>query len=164
MKNIRMALLLAAVGLLSGCHRWVPAEQLPLPAGTRVRAQLSSEGQETARRFFGPGAGDVEGPIVEWGDEDVSFLVSTLLLRDGFPATTINDTLRIPRAQVIDFEVRELDKSRTALFVSGVVGLAVGAVLAARAISSGDDPGGEGGGEPPPEAWVIRIPLAIGGN
>lgn len=146
----------------AGCYRYVPAEDGMVPRGTRVRAQLTESGTEEARRYFGPGVEEVEGPVVNWNGGGLAILMQTYLSRPGFPATHVADTVRFQPAHISAVQVRELDGWRTAGLAALVVGGGLAATLGPEVLGGGASGEGNEGDDLDPDAQIIlRIPLRL---
>lgn len=160
MKKVRPALVLGALLLSTGCYRWVPAESGTVPVGTDVRATLTESGIQEATRLFGPDVEDVVGNLAYWNTDGVGLQREMRIQRDGFPSTTLLDTVRFQPQHLLNLEVKEFDGKNTVLLSLGIAGGAVLALLAGKSLGGGDDP------EPPPppieEAILFRIPFSFG--
>lgn len=161
-KAITLLALTAAV-LSAGCYRYVPANPAELTPGTHVRAALTDLGIDRMRAEFGPGVVSVDGPMVASSGGGVSVLRETYVRREGFPPTTVLDTLRIEPQHVMRVDVRQLNGPRTVLLAGGLAAGAMGALWAAHIFGGTGEGGGEGDGDPPDASVVLfRIPFRIG--
>ena len=95
MRIPRVSLVIAFAALLGGCYKYVPVEPSAVTPGAGVRARLSDAGAEEMRRLFGPDVLSVEGPLVAWNGGGLSLLWETYLRRQGYPPTTVTDTIRL---------------------------------------------------------------------
>ena len=157
---------LALLTFTAGCYRYVPVTPSAVGPGTEVRTRLTEDGQREVRSFMGSDTDAVEGSLVAWNRDGVSLLVQSEIRRDGFPPTAFTDTLELLPQHVQSVQVRELDGWRTAGTAALVVGGAVVAVLAPRALGGDSESGdGEGGGEGDPTdpnaQILIRFPLSF---
>ena len=162
MSKVLTALFIVCLALTAGCYRYVPVEQAAAPSGTVLRARLTDAGAEEMRRYFGPGVMEVKGPLVSWNSEGMSLLNESFLRREGFPATTITDTLSLLPQHVAGVDIRELDGARTAVFSAALLAGAVATVFAAQIFGGAPEDGGEGGDLDPDAAVLFRIPIRIG--
>lgn len=161
MRLVHPTLVLAALVLAGGCYRYVPAEPAQVPRGSQVRALLTDEGVAEMTRILGPDVLSLDGPLASWDGGGVALLRQTRIARQGFPATTFTDTLRLSPSHVAGLEVRELDGKRTAFFTAGVVMGAASTVLAALIFGGTPEDPGEGGEIPPDDLFQIRIPIGF---
>jgi hypothetical protein len=122
------ALLLAAL-LLSGCHRYVPAELGELRPDMAVRVRVADR----------PTSPPLEGPVVELGPggSGVTILPEASILGEEGPVS-------LTPVQIEVLERRELDRTRTALVVAGtaIVGLASILLIEGEPTQEPQRPGG----------------------
>ncbi len=156
---VRASLLMAFVILVSGCARWIPARVGEVPAGTDVRLRLSEEGAAQLRELTGARQSEVSGQLLRWGSE---VMVSTALRTAGAGANSSNLRQRfvVDEEDIVGVDIRELDRTRTGLFVGGVAVVAGSAIVWVVSQLAG---GGTAATNPPPSApsepFVrIRIP------
>lgn len=141
---LRKALLTLGVFVLSGCYTYVPiAEVSP---GTRVRAQLPVE----TRRADGTVETEsvpVDGEVVAFGD---SLVLATRTRQQigNFREVTVEDTLRVARANLSGVEERVFSRSRTVGMTALALAGAVGLILGIGGAVGGDSGNGNGGGGP----------------
>ena len=163
MGKVLTLLALTAAVLSAGCYRYVPADPSELAPGTHVRTRLTDLGIDRMRAEFGPGVLSVNGPLVASSGGGLSVLRETYVRREGFPPTTVFDTLRIEPQHVMSVEVRQLHGPRTGLLAGGLAAGAMGALWAAHIFGGTGEGDGEGGGDPPDASIVLfRIPFRIG--
>lgn len=160
--GIVRAVLLVTLVAAGGCHRWVPHDGSPVPAGTEVRVRVTDAGSDDLQRRYGPNDGSLTGPVVAWDSDGVSLLDQTILRRPGFPSTVVSDTISLPANHLAGVDVKELDGKRTALLTAGILVAGGSLVWATRAFGESSGPN-EGGPTEPPEASIgIRLPLGLG--
>lgn len=162
MSKVLTALFIVCFGFTAGCYRYVPIEQAAAPSGTLLRARLTDDGAEEMRRYFGPGVVEVKGSLVSWNGEGLSLLRESFLRREGFPATTVTDTLSLLPLHVAGVDIRELDGTRTAVLSVALLAGAVATIFAAKTFGGEPEDGGEGGDTDPDAAVLFRIPIRIG--
>jgi len=132
MGSVYRVFLAAFLLLPVGCYRYVNADPQDVTPGTLIRAQLTEARTEEVRRYFGPGVESVEGPLVRLNGAEVGILMRTYVSRPGFRPTSVADTVKLLPPHIGGFEVRNLDKWRTAGFAAVIAGGGVVAVLAPR--------------------------------
>jgi hypothetical protein len=162
MSKVLTALFIVCLCFTAGCYRYVPLEEAVAPSGTLLRARLTDAGAEEMQRYFGPGVVEVKGPLVSWNDEGLSMLRETFLRREGFPATTVTDTLSLLSQHLAGVDVRELHGTRTAVLSVAILAGVVATVFAAQIFGGGAETGPEGGDDDPDAAVLFRIPIRIG--
>lgn len=135
---------LALAVLLSGCYRYTPARMGSVPAGTEVRLQLSDEGARRMETFTGSRRARVSGELIQW-TEDVVVSVG-VPASEGMVDRDLRQRIVVAEDEVVGVEVRERDRTRTAVLVGGAVTLVTTALITAF---SGEF-GRSGGDEPPP--------------
>lgn len=148
-------LLVALAVFLAGCYRHVPVRIGAVPPGAEVRLRLSEEGVERVEDITGVRRAQVSGELLQWAEEvmiSVAFLTS-----DG---QSLRQQISVDADEVVSVDVRELDRTRTAVLAAGV-GAVVGTAIVATVVKiiggssqGGQPPPGEGGGQPGPSvSW-----------
>ena len=156
---VRSSLLMALVILVSGCARWVPARVGDVPLGTDVRLRLSDEGAAQLEDLTGTRRSEVSGQLLQWDGE---VMVSAALQAAGAGAnsSSLRQRFVVDQEDILGVDIRELDRTRTGLFVGGVAVVAGSAIVWVVSQLAG---GGTAATNPPPNApsepFVrIRIP------
>lgn len=131
------ALLLSTL-LLTGCHRYVPAELGELQPDMAVRVRVSDR----------PTSPPLEGPVVEVapGSSGVTILPERSLLDDEGPVSLLPAEIQL-------LERRELDRTRTALLLAGTAAVGLASILLIEGEPTQDPPRPGGG------VFSIRLPL-----
>ena len=111
--------LMAALLLLCGCSVYLPLDpDVPPPAGTNVRARLTTPGAVRISDRLGSPVREIEGEVLGfWGDSLGLNLMSTT--EYGRPWDSV-DTLKLATMEVFEFDEKRLDMKRTAFLVGGV--------------------------------------------
>ncbi|MBT8397138.1 MAG: hypothetical protein KJN92_09235, partial [Gemmatimonadetes bacterium] len=112
------------------CYRYVPIGQYQAPPGSEVRVVLTMDGEDEIRGTLGPGIFSLDGPLVRWDSEGLDLQTDLSISREGYPATTLTETIQLQPHHVARVELKELDGRRTAFFTAGVVGAAAAAIIA----------------------------------
>lgn len=124
---------------MSGCFRYVemsdPATQVPVDVRLRVAA-TDGEHELTDKDGY------VTGKLLGWTGETATLVWSSGPGLSDFSAPSYRD-VEIARRRILSIEMREMDRTKTALWVAG-------AVIAAAISFSGVLSGGVAGGSPPP--------------
>ncbi|MGD2122941.1 MAG: hypothetical protein PVJ76_14405 [Gemmatimonadota bacterium] len=158
-------LALFALFFSGACYRYVPVERYQAPRGSEVRVILTMDGEDEIRGTFGPGVTFLDGPLVRWDAEGLGLSTDLSISRDGYPSTTMTDTIQLQPHHIARVELKELDGRRTAFFTAGVVGVAAVAIIAPSLVGGESDDSGEGDDTDPDAAIVLfRIPIRIGGG
>lgn len=125
---LRASLLLALVMMVSGCARWTPARVGEVPVGTDVRLRLSEEGTAQLQELTGIRRSEVSGQLLQWDGE---VMVSAALQAAGAGAnsSTLRQRFVVDEENILGVDVRELDRTRTGLFVGGVAVVAGSAIV-----------------------------------
>lgn len=139
--------------MLAGCTTYLsrPADPLP-PAGTQVRAKLTTAGAVRVSELYGWPVQELEGRVlgVDGDSLDLGILSTTEYGRPW----DLSASLLLAKGEILQLDEKRIDPRRTALFVGGV-GLVSGVVVAALFKNAfGSDKGDPGG-----EIDVTLIPL-----
>ncbi len=139
MPRTRLTFVVLAAGLLGGCYsyRVVPVEQAPV--GRTVRARVSAVEAERLREVIGRDDRVVEGQLLASPDSAVLVAVRTSLVD---AAVQTHQRIAVPRAGLLELEVRRLDRWKTA----GVAAVFVAAATAAAVSQFNSDKPSEGPG------------------
>jgi hypothetical protein len=114
----------AAVLLFSGCFSYIPAELGTLPDGAQVRVQLTRQGVATLPEVLDQSGPRVAGTIVWRNDEQLLLRVPTAT---NILNTTLGQQVVIPTHDIVRFEARRFNRTRTAIVIGG--GLTLAAAL-----------------------------------
>lgn len=141
--------LLALPALLSSCHTYRPMVASTPASGVRVRAELTDLGTVELARYVGPGAGAIEGRVLQATDSIVTLGVLTVRNRNGIESYWKGERVAVPRELVSTLSTRTLSRSRTTLAAGTLVGVAgaVAMLFASGAIGGRRGGGGGGSGE-----------------
>lgn len=156
---VRSSLLMALVILVSGCARWVPARVGDVPLGTDVRLRLSDEGAAQLEDLTGTRRSEVSGQLLQW-DSEVMVSAALQAAGAGANSSSLRQRFVVDQEDILGVDIRELDRTRTGLFVGGVAVVAGSAIVWVVSQLAG---GGTTATNPPPNApsepFVrIRIP------
>ena len=110
----------AALLLLGGCYSYAPVQTSDVQAGATVRARLTPT--EAGRVAPLLGAGDarvITGTLIETGPNGVIVEVPMLVPGAvGNSFETLHQRISVPKAALVEFEARKLDRLRTGAVVS----------------------------------------------
>ena len=133
------ACLIAAVILLAGCYRFVPTPLGTAPPGTEVRIQLSDEGEEALAEFTGSSRSEVVGQLLGWGEDVV--LSVRVPAAAGMVDRGLRSRVSVAAAHVIAVDMRERDRTKTAILTGGLIVVAGAAVATAiSGVFGGNEP------------------------
>jgi hypothetical protein len=115
---VRFALLAGSL-VFSGCYTYIPARPGEIESGLDVRARVSpSAGARIAPLLGATDARLLGGKLITNGADTIIVEVPTIMLDNREFGQTPNQRISIPRGDLIELEVRKLDRWRT----TGVVG------------------------------------------
>lgn len=144
----------------AGCYtfRPLPADQIAI--GSRVRASLSEDGAEKLRDALGDAgvSEQVEAELLGRDPSELQLSVGRRVRAEGYTERLLTQRVAVARDDVIVLEVKELDRTRTA--VLGATALAAGFGIVIKAFSGGPNTP-RGGGPPPTSETVIPLQLRI---
>ncbi|MGH7466628.1 MAG: hypothetical protein ACRENP_01445 [Longimicrobiales bacterium] len=154
------ALLLCSLLAITACYSYRPAELATVPAGTSVRARISAAEAERVESLLGRSDARVlEGVLVQADGE--SFLIqvpTTARQAPGGGMEVLHQRLSVPRAGLVELELKQLNRPRTYGLVG--FGVAAAAYLALQALNgdNGRDGPPNGGGDPEFRIPLVRFP------
>lgn len=150
-----MFLIPFAALLLGGCYRYVPAGAGSVPAGSAVRVELSGDAARRMEEVMGRELRYLSGELEGWADEVV--LSVPLPSLAGSPGGALRQRVVLTPQEILDVDVRELHRGRTAA-LSGVIAVGVTAAIFAvfRGLSSSEDFDPT---DPPDESSRVPVPL-----
>jgi len=160
-RTLRRGAILLALALASGCYTFAPARMQDARPDQSVRVRLAPAGAVRLADFADPETRSVQGKMVELSGDSLLLLVPSHTELRGTRVETLFQRIQIGQEEVLELELRNLDRPRTYL-VTGMVALAVGAFALDRLSGKG---GSEvvtpGGG--PNDALIpsVRIPFRI---
>lgn len=152
---------LLALALASGCYTFAPARMQDARPDQAVRVRLAPAGAVRLADFADPETRTVQGRMVEFSGDSLLLLVPSHTELRGTRVETLFQRVQVGRDEVLELELRYLDRPRTYL-VTGLAAVAVGAFALDRlAGRGGSDVVPPGGG--PNDALIpsVRIPLRI---
>lgn len=143
--------------LLSGCFNYIPAEIGAIPEGSRVRAQLTSEGTADVLRRTGRERTTIDGKLVERRGNSVVFSVRQVFSSESGTGSALMQHLDVQRQHLGTVERKEIDGAKTTLLIAGgSVALGAAAFLTVRGDAVSSSPPGTGG---PQES--VRFPFLV---
>jgi hypothetical protein len=147
MLMVRPVLLVAITALSSGCFSYIPARPGEVEAGVDVRARVSPDASARIAPLLGAAdARRLDGKLVELGGDTLIVEVPTVMLTNSEFGRTPNQRISIPRSELVELEVRKLDRARTMGIVgAGAIVLGVTLVNALKG-EPGKEPLPGGGG------------------
>ena len=152
---VRPAMITAIAALSSGCFSYIPARPGEVEAGVDVRARVSPDASARIAPLLGASdARRLDGKLITNGSDTIVVEVPTVMVDNREFGRTPNQRVSIPRTDLLELEIRKLDRGRTLGIVGG--GAIVVGVTLINALKGG--PGKEplpgGGGT---DAIVFRI-------
>jgi hypothetical protein len=132
---------------LAACSTYRAAVPEVVPAGARVRVQLTPEGAAALAPALGTSVSGVEGEWAGGAGDSVVVRVARLLTVPGVTMDWNGTAVGMPRGAVRSVERATVSGQRTVLLVAG--GVAVVAALVAAIVHGGKAQGGQDGGTSP---------------
>lgn len=114
------------IALLAGCYSHAPVRPADAPAGASVRARVSATQAEALGALLGREDRVLHGRVVGPGDGG-SLLLQVPAAGSG-AGTRLEQRVALPPGEIVELEVRTLDRLRTGGLVGALV-LAGGAIL-----------------------------------
>ena len=152
---IRTTILVAASSLLTGCFSYMPARPGDLEPGLDVRARVSqTAGARIAPLLGATDARRLDGKLIANGVDTLIVEVPTVMLDNREFGRTPNQRVSIPKGDLVELEVRKLDRWRTMAVAGGaavILGITLNKALTGE---PGREPLPGGGGT---DAIVFRI-------
>lgn len=139
---------LAVLATSSGCYSYTQTRPDAVSPGDGVRVLVTREGavelaEVTEVRWESP---TFDGTVVGLEDSDLLLSVPVGERQVGFLSSDLNQTIRVPTAEIVSFQRRSLDPIATGFSIAGAVGL--GTALVLYIVS--EHRSGNGGTPPPP--------------
>ena len=146
---LRAVLRAVLLPLGAACYGYAPVAPTRLPPAEReVRVELSAVAAEALADRLGPSVRAVDGHVRAVDADRLVLTATRTLLRSGGEQGWRGEAVMIPWTGVARVRERRLDRRRTALLTLGIAG---GAMLAARAAGTSFTRSGDGRGGTGPE-------------
>jgi hypothetical protein len=108
------------VSLLTGCFTYIPIEPGEVEPGVTVRARVSpSAGARIAPLLGATDARKLDGTMIAHSSDTLIVEVPTVVVDTREFGKTPNQRVSIARGDLVELEVRKLDRVRTAGVVGG---------------------------------------------
>ena len=148
----------AVLGLttLSGCYSYARVSPETVPAGTGVRGHLSPVGASIVEGITGRASRTLDGSFVRSDADTIVFSVPIPRSAVELRSEALHQFIGIPRGEVVDLELRRLDRTRTYGLAAALGAVAAYVLIETLSGESGGTGQGPGGGGPPEN----RIPLS----
>lgn len=113
MRGLRRVFLLSLVLVSAACYAYRPASLEGLRAGTDVRARISSAEADRLRSVLGREDRVLDGKVA--GADGEGLLLSVPMATSSGVAYTgrMRQRLRIPQTEIVELEVRQLERWKT---------------------------------------------------
>jgi len=137
----------AASVVLSGCFSYIPIEPGDVEPGVSVRARVSpAAGARIAPLLGATDARKLDGTVITRSADTMIVEVPTVVTNNGEFGRTPNQRVSIFRSDLIELEVRRLDRMRTMGLIGGAAVVLGSALVSALKGEPGKDalPGGGG--------------------
>ena len=157
MRIVRQMLACGALAVSLGCYKYVPATLDTTPAGSKVQALLSVEGQVLLEERIGIYGRTVTGELVEVTGDSVLLAVPSVRASAG--VGSLYQRVYFSRSQILRIDQRQLDAART----GGLIAAAAGRlVLILSQLVGASNPGlvepNNGGNDRIANGWILRVP------
>jgi hypothetical protein len=150
------ALPLVFLVLLAGCYSYVPQRPGSVPLGADVRVRITSDGVQRLGEAYGSVSGIVEGRLESWSDQvEITFPVPAT---PGMVDRGLRNKLIISQADIVGIDLRERDRTKTAILSASLGALTAGT---AYAMFSGVFGGSQNNDPILPEDIVIPFGIRI---
>jgi hypothetical protein len=149
-------LAICTLPLLAACYTYAPIETANVHPGAGVRARVSGSAVDRLAPLLGTSNPRlVSGRLVDTRADTLILEVPTVMQAlVGSSVETLHQRVSIPRSELVELEMRRLDRFRTAAVVGGAAIVIAAVVIGAL----GDDPG-YGGPPGPGGGNDVRAPL-----
>ncbi len=146
MRRLTLAVPCLLLGIvLSGCFAYAPVALDTVQPGADVRVLVTPEQARALDELLLREARMVDGRLLEVG-ADLLLEVPVASGLQGGAMQSLNQRVRLPRSEVLQVELRSLNRGRTGL----VVGVAGAVVLGSVIHALSRELGGDTRGDPPP--------------
>ena len=150
----RPSLALVAALLLAGCFTYLPVEPGDVEPGLSVRARVSSAaGARIAPLLGATDARQLDGTVITRLPDTLIVEVPTVVADTREFGRTPNQRLSIARSDLVELEVRRLDRTRTTVLAGAAAIIVGGFIVKALRGEPGKEPLPGGGGT---DAIVFR--------
>ena len=113
----------------TGCFSYLEVPPTDLAPGTRVRAQLSTEGVLRLESILGGPQRQVEGEVVEADPQSLLLLARIGVANTGTGIFLEQQRLQIEQREILRLEARSLERSKTAVVSVLAAGALVGTTI-----------------------------------
>jgi len=131
--------------LLQGCYQSLPLTQTPPMSAPRVELILNDQGRAALSDRLGTAVDKIEGQLVGQDQSGYSMLVYHVSQLNGNSAAWTGEKVSIAKEYAIGFQVRQLDRRKSAIAVGIVVGVVVAVLVGASLAGKGNSSSGDVG-------------------
>ena len=136
-----------ASSLLSGCFTYLPIEPGEVEPGVSVRARVSPAASARIAPLLGAtDARRLDGTVITQSGDTMIVEVPTVTTENREFGRAPNQRVSIPRSDLVELEVRRLDRVRTIGLVGGAAAILASALVKALQGDPGKEPLPGGGG------------------
>lgn len=147
----------------SACYAYTPAALDEVAPQQDVRLSLSQAEAARLEPYRGSASRTLDGRVTEIGGDSLTVRVEAVSQLRGVRVETLYQYLHVAHADVLDVELKKLDKGRTYLLTGAGVVAAAALVISRIGGNSGASGPNQGGG--PFEAVVpvltLRLPFGV---
>jgi len=106
--------------LLQGCYSSLPLQEGPAPTAQRVVLSLNDQGRAALSQQLGTAVDRIEGEILSENEGGYAVSVFHVSQLNGNSATWNGEHVTVAKSQISGFQLRRLNRTRTALLAAGV--------------------------------------------
>lgn len=137
----------------TGCYSYEPIRIEQVAPGAIARARVDQDEARRISEVIGRDDRLLEGEVLQADNSRLLLAVPMTAASPGLATRTFHQRVEVPRASILEVEVRRFDALKTALVIGGAA-LAAGAAITAAFIAT-DNP--EGDEKRQPDAIVVPI-------
>ena len=139
--------LVVATSSLSACYKYTRVQANEVSQGVSVRARVNAAAGARIAPLLGTAPRQLTGTLIsDQRDTVVMQVPSVVQTEAGRIVQTLHQRVSLPNADVIEWEIRTLDRPRTYALIGGAAVIAVSALYGALKGEPGSEtpPGGNG--------------------
>ncbi|HJU75437.1 MAG TPA: hypothetical protein VJ717_16960 [Gemmatimonadaceae bacterium] len=136
-----------AASSLSGCYKYTRVQANEVAQGVSVRARVNAAASDRIAPLLGTAPRQLTGTLIsDQRDTVIMEVPSVVQTEAGSIVQTLHQRVALPKADVIEWEIRTLDRPRTYALIGGAAVLAVSALYGALKGEPGSERTPNGGG------------------
>jgi len=141
-----IASLLCVVLSATACYSYTPIQPGAVQPGLSVRARVSAAAGERIAPLLGTTPRVLTGKLIsDVRDTVIMEVPSVTQAAIGSTVQTLHQRVSLPKSDVIEWEIRTLDRRRTYALVVGAAAVAVSVLIKLKGEPGSNGPPGDGG-------------------